>query len=55
MLPVQRVLADETYGAGPKFLDGIAALDRWYFVEVPVITRVRTGVVTPCVAPRLQR
>jgi SRSO17 transposase len=39
VLPVRWVLADETYGADPKFLDGVAALDRWYFVEVPAITR----------------
>ena len=40
VLPVRWVLADETYGADPKFLDGVAALDRWYFVEVPVSVRV---------------
>jgi SRSO17 transposase len=45
VLPVRWVLADETYGADPKFLDGVAALDRWYFVEVPVITRVWVGPV----------
>ena len=44
-LPVRWVLADETYGADPKFLDGVAALDRWYFVEVPVITRAWAGPV----------
>lgn len=43
VLPVQWVLADETYGADPKFLDGVAALDTWYFVEVPVSTRVWLG------------
>lgn len=42
-LPVRWVIADETYGADPKFLDGVAALDRWYFVEVPVSTRVWVG------------
>lgn len=45
VLPVRWVLADETYGADPKFLDGVAALDRWYFVEVPVSTRVWVGPV----------
>lgn len=45
VLPVRWVLADETYGADPKFLDGVAALDRWYFVEVPVITRAWVGPV----------
>lgn len=45
VLPVRWVLADETYGADPKFLDGVAALDRWYFAEVPVIARVWDGAV----------
>ncbi len=45
VLPVRWVLADETYGADPKFLDGVAALDRWYFVEVPVIARVWPGAI----------
>jgi SRSO17 transposase len=45
VLPVRWVLADETYGADPKFLDGVAALDRWYFVEVPAITRAWGGAV----------
>lgn len=49
VLPVRWVLADETYGADPKFLDGIAALagpqGPWYFVEVPVSTRVWDGPV----------
>lgn len=44
-LPFRWVLADETYGADPKFLDGVAALDRWYFAEVPVSTRVWVGPV----------
>jgi SRSO17 transposase len=39
-LPFRGVLADETYGADPKFLDGVEALGRWYFAEVPVTTRV---------------
>jgi SRSO17 transposase len=45
MLPVRWVLADETYGADPKFLDGVAALGRWYFVEAPVIARAWVGAV----------
>jgi SRSO17 transposase len=45
-LPFQWVLADETYGADPKFLDGVDALGRWYFVEVPVTTRVWSGPIT---------
>lgn len=45
MLPVRWVLADETYGADPKFLDGVAALGRSYFLEVPVLTRVWVGPV----------
>jgi len=44
-LPVRWVLADETYGADPKFLDGVAVLGTWYFVEVPVSTRVWAGTV----------
>jgi SRSO17 transposase len=43
VLPVRWVLADETYGADPKFLDGVAALGRWYFAEVPGIARVWVG------------
>lgn len=42
-VPFGWVLADETYGADPKFLDGIAALEKWYFVEVPVSTQVWVG------------
>lgn len=45
VLPVRWVLADETYGADPKFLDGVAVLGTWYFVEVPVSTRVWVGTV----------
>jgi SRSO17 transposase len=37
------VLADETYGADPKFLDGVAALSQRYFVEVPVSTLLWVG------------
>jgi SRSO17 transposase len=45
VLPVRWVLADETYGADAKFLDGVAALDRWYFAEVPTSTRAWVGAV----------
>jgi SRSO17 transposase len=45
VLPARWVLADETYGADPKFLDGVAALGRWYFVEVPGIARAWVGPV----------
>jgi SRSO17 transposase len=44
-VPFSWVLADETYGADPKFLDGVAKLDRLYFVEVPVTTMVWVGQV----------
>ena len=33
-LPCQWVAADELYGDSPTFRDGVAALDKWYFVEV---------------------
>jgi SRSO17 transposase len=42
-VPFTWVLADETYGADPKFLDGVAALGKRYFVEVPVSTMVWDG------------
>jgi SRSO17 transposase len=42
-VPFDWVLADETYGADPKFLDGVAALGKRYFVEVPVSTLVWVG------------
>ena len=28
------VTADEWFGRDPDFLDGIAALDRWYFIDL---------------------
>lgn len=34
------VTCDEGYGNNPGFLDGVAALNRWYFAEVPCDTRV---------------
>jgi SRSO17 transposase len=39
-LPCQWVAADELYGDSPAFRDGIAALDKWYFVEVSCSARV---------------
>ena len=33
-LPCQWVAADELYGDAPAFRDGVADLDKWYFVEV---------------------
>jgi len=49
VLPFRWVAADETYGKSPGFLDGIAALGKWYLVEVPADTRVwlRTPPVEP--------
>jgi SRSO17 transposase len=44
-VPFLWVLGDETYGADPKFLDGVEALGKHYFVEVPVTTRVWVGSV----------
>ena len=37
-LPCQWVAADELYGDSPVFRDGVAALDKWYFVEVSCST-----------------
>ena len=34
------VTCDEAYGGNPAFLDGVAALDRWYLAEVPCDTRL---------------
>jgi SRSO17 transposase len=34
------VTCDEDFGKDPAFLDEVAALDRWYFAEVPHSTRV---------------
>ena len=44
-VPFAWVLGDETYGADPKFLDGVEALGKRYVVEVPVSTRVWIGAV----------
>ena len=37
-LPFQWVCADEHYGMNPAFLDGVDALGKWYFAEVPKST-----------------
>ena len=39
-LPCQWVTADALYGDSSLFRDGIAALDKWYFVEVRCTTRI---------------
>ena len=39
-LPFQWVCADEHYGMNPAFLDGLDALGKWYFAEVPKNTLV---------------
>lgn len=43
VLPFQWVTADEHYGMNPEFLDGVAALGKYYFAEVPVSTQVWEG------------
>jgi SRSO17 transposase len=45
VVPFRWVLADETYGADPKFLDGVEALGKWYFAEVTVATMAWVGAV----------
>ena len=40
IVPFRWVNADEHYGMNPEFLDGVAELEKWYFAEVPVNTRV---------------
>ena len=49
VLPFRWVTCDERYGEIPAFLDGIAALGKWYFAEVAADTRawVRTPPVDP--------
>ena len=39
-LPCQWVAADELYGDSPTFRDGIAALNKWFFVEVRCTTQI---------------
>jgi SRSO17 transposase len=40
VIPFQWITCDEHFGQNPGFLDGIAALGKWYFAEVPSDTRV---------------
>ncbi len=49
VVPFRWVAADEHFGQNTPFLDGIAALGKWYFAEVPSDTRVwlRTPTVEP--------
>jgi SRSO17 transposase len=49
VLPFQWVTCDARYGEIPVFLDGIAALHKWYFAEVAVDTRV--WLHTPLIEP----
>jgi hypothetical protein len=48
-VPFRWVTADEHFGQNPGFLEGIAALDKWYLAEVPAATRVwlRTPRIEP--------
>jgi len=49
VVPFRWVTCDERYAEIPAFLDGIAALGKWYFAEVAVNTRV--WLQTPPVEP----
>jgi SRSO17 transposase len=49
VLPFQWVTCDEHFGQNPGFLDGVAALGKWYFAEVPHNTHV--WLHTPAVEP----
>jgi SRSO17 transposase len=40
VVPFRWVTCDEKYGENPAFLDGIAALGKWYLAEVAADTRV---------------
>ncbi|SRR5712692_331255 len=49
-LPFRWVTADELYGDSPAFRDGVAELNKWYFVEVAghtPIWRRRPAVIVP--------
>ena len=48
-VPFAWVVVDEHYGMIPAFLDGVAAVGKWYFAEVPASTKVWEG--TPQVEP----
>jgi len=49
LIPFRWVTCDARYGEIPAFLDGIAALDKWFFAEVAADTQVwlRTPPVEP--------
>ena len=52
------VTCDEAFGREPDFLDGVAALQRWYFAEVSPDTRVwlsRPATAVPAAASRGRR
>lgn len=49
VIPFHWVTCDEHFGQNPGFLDGVAALGKWYFAEVPSDTRVWLN--TPAVEP----
>jgi SRSO17 transposase len=52
------VTCDEAFGREPDFLDGVAALPRWYVAEVPHDTRVwptRPATAVPAAAGRGRR
>ena len=49
VVPFRWVACDESYGKIPVFLDGIAALGKWYLAEVPSNTRV--WLHTPTIEP----
>jgi SRSO17 transposase len=49
VVPFQWVTCDEHFGQNPGFLDGVAALGKWYFAEVPSNTHV--WLHTPAVEP----
>jgi SRSO17 transposase len=42
-VPFRWVVVDEHYGMIPAFLDGVAAVGKWYFAEVPASTKVWAG------------
>ena len=49
VVPFGWVTCDEHFGQNPGFLDGLAAVGKWYFAEVPSNTRV--WLHTPTVEP----
>jgi SRSO17 transposase len=54
-LPFQWVAVDALYGDTPAFLDGVAALDKWYFAEVASNTQVWWRVPEVWVPPASRR